>query len=69
MNISSPQASDKILNVFSYLIATLCLALLFIGAAKYFLDDGGWINYLIVAVIFFCVVLAIKVCKWLASAK
>lgn len=44
------------MNIFFYLINTLCLALTAIGITKFMLDDGSWVNYFIIAASLFTVI-------------
>ena len=60
MSASYYQSINKIFGVFYYFLNTLCLALTAIGITKYMLDDRSWVNYLIVVVSLFSILLVIK---------
>ena len=53
-------ASGKINKVLFYLYKTFLLSLVVIGAIKFSVGDGSWLNYLIITVGLACVLLVFK---------
>ncbi len=51
MILSNQPLPQKIATVLRYFIITFSLAFLLIATARFYADDGGWVNYVIIAVI------------------
>ncbi len=51
MILSNQPLPNKIAAVLRYLVITFSLAFLLIATARFYADDGGWVNYVIIAVI------------------
>jgi hypothetical protein len=59
MNGTIVKLSSGFLRMLGYLYKSLCLTLLVLSSVKFMLDDGSWINYLILS--------AVGGCFWLAG--
>lgn len=51
MILSNQPLPQKIATVLRYFIITFSLAFLLIATARFYADDGSWVNYVIIAAI------------------
>lgn len=51
MILSNQSLPKKIATVLRYFVITFSMAFLLIATARFYADDGGWVNYVIIAAI------------------
>ena len=67
MKASSYLNANKVHRLLFHFIGTFCLAFIVIGLTKFMVDDGSWINYLIVVAGIFSVSLILRLANMLSG--